>query len=141
MQRASYDQYGPDGAPRGGMPPDMDDIFASMFGGGGFGMHFEDGPFTSFDSAGPGPGPSRKPRRGADTDVRYDINLEEVYRGKTVIMNLERDRVCGGCKGSGARSGVKPGTCKGCNGKGAVIQDRHVSQTQLRRCQCERGRR
>lgn len=108
------------------MPPDMDDIFASMFGGsGGFGMHFEDGPFHSFDSA--GPGPSRKPRRGMDTDVKYEISLEEVYRGKTVIMNLERDRVCGGCKGSGARNGVKPGNCKTCNGKGAVIQDRHVS--------------
>lgn len=106
----------------------MDDIFASMFGGsGGFGMHFEDGggPFHSFDSA--GPGPSRRPRRGMDTDVKYEINLEEVYKGKTVIMNLERDRVCGGCKGSGGRSGVKPSNCKTCNGKGAVIQDRHVS--------------
>lgn len=107
------------------MPPDMDDIFASMFGGG-FGMHFDDGPFGSgsFDSA----GPSRsKPRRGADTDVRYEISLEEVYKGKKVVMNLERDRVCGGCKGTGARSGVKPSTCGSCKGKGAVIQDRHVS--------------
>lgn len=119
------------------MPPDMDDIFASMFGGsGGFGMHFEDGggPFHSFDSA--GPGPSRRPRRGMDTDVKYEINLEEVYKGKTVIMNLERDRVCGGCKGSGGRGGVKPSNCKTCNGKGAVIQDRHVSLVlvQLQAC-------
>lgn len=102
----------------------MDDIFASMFGGsGGFGMHFKD----SFNSA----GPSRRPRRGMDTDVRYDISLEEVYKGKTVVMNLERDRVCGGCKGSGGRGGVKPSNCKSCEGKGSVIQDRHVSQLRL----------
>lgn len=103
----------------------MDDIFASMFGGGGgFGMHFDDGPFGSFDSA----GPSRKPRRAANTDVGYEINLEDVYKGKRVVMNLERDRVCGSCKGSGGRNGVKASVCSGCKGKGAVIQDRHVSQ-------------
>lgn len=114
------------------MPPDMDDIFASMFGGG-FGMHFDDGPsFHSFDSA--GPGPSRRPRRGANTDVRYEINLEEVYRGKRVVMNLERDRVCSGCKGTGARDGVKPSQCRTCQGKGAVIQDRHVSILFFKRC-------
>lgn len=107
------------------MPPDMDDIFASMFGG--FGMHFDDGFGASFDSA--GPGPSRRPRRGANTDVRYEISLEEVYRGKRVVMNLERDRVCGGCKGTGARAGVKASQCATCQGKGAVIQDRHVSYT------------
>lgn len=83
----------------------MDDLFASMFGGS-FGMHFDDGDFGfggggggfSFD---PNAGPSRrpKPRRGRDTDVRYEIMLEEVYKGKRVVMGLERDRVCGGCKG------------------------------------------
>jgi DnaJ family protein A protein 2 len=130
-QRASYDQYGLDGAPRGGFPggaPDMDDIFASMFGGGGgFGMHFDDGPFGSFDSA----GPSRKPQRAANTDVAYEINLEDVYKGKRVVMNLERDRVCGGCKGSGGRNGVKASVCASCKGKGAVIQDRHVGCTSI----------
>lgn len=135
-QRASYDQYGLDGAPRGGFPggaPDMDDIFASMFGGrGGFGMHFDDGPFGSFDSA----GPSRKPQRAANTDVAYEINLEDVYRGKRVVMNLERDRVCGGCKGSGGRNGVKASVCASCKGKGAVIQDRHVGVTSI----SDRGR-
>jgi DnaJ family protein A protein 2 len=130
-QRASYDQHGLNGAPRGGFPggaPDMDDIFASMFGGS-FGMHFDDGPFASgsFDSA--GPGPSRRPRKAANTDVGYDINLEDVFKGKRVVMNLERDRVCGGCKGSGGRNGVKPSPCSGCKGKGSVIQDRHVSQS------------
>jgi DnaJ family protein A protein 2 len=67
----------------------MDDIFASMFGGAAF----------SYDTAGPGPGSRRKPTRGRDTDVKYEISLEEVYKGKKVVMMLERDRICGGCKG------------------------------------------
>jgi DnaJ family protein A protein 2 len=92
-------------------------------------MHFDDGPFGSFDSA----GPSRKPRRAANTDVGYDINLEDVYKGKRVVMNLERDRVCGSCKGSGGRNGVKASVCSGCKGKGAVIQDRHVSRAVMSR--------
>lgn len=107
------------------MPPDMDDIFASMFGN--FGAHFDDGPYASFDSA--GPGPSRRSRGPQNTTVPYEISMEDVYRGKRVVMNLERDRVCRHCKGSGAREGVdrKAGKCATCQGKGAVIEDRHVS--------------
>jgi DnaJ family protein A protein 2 len=74
-----------------GMETDMDDLFASMFGGFGMGASF------SFDTA--GPGPSRRPKRGRDTDVPYEISLEEAYKGKRVVMALERDRVCGHCKG------------------------------------------
>ena len=69
----------------------MDDLFASMFGGS-FGASF------SFDTS--GPGPSRpKPKRGRDTTVPYEISLEEAYKGKRVVMMLERDRICGACKG------------------------------------------
>ena len=72
----------------------MDDLFESMFGNASFGF----GGGFSFDTA--GAGPSRpKPRRGRDTDVAYEISLEEAYKGKRVVMMLERDRVCGGCKG------------------------------------------
>ncbi len=77
----------------------MDDLFASMFGGSGFdGMDGMGGASFSFDSA--GPGPSRpKPRRGKDTTVPYEISLEEAYKGKRVVMMLERDRICSACKG------------------------------------------
>lgn len=83
-------------------PSDMDDLFASMFGGFGFGMDGGMGGMGgmggagfSFDSA----GPSRKPRKMRDTDVAYEISLEEAFKGKRVVMALERDRVCGHCKG------------------------------------------
>nr|XP_031859221.1 uncharacterized protein CI109_005417 [Kwoniella shandongensis]KAA5526293.1 hypothetical protein CI109_005417 [Kwoniella shandongensis] len=129
--RATYDQFGPDGAPKGGMGPDMDmdDLFASMFGGG---MGFD--PFMggggagfSFDpSGGPSGGRRPKPSRGRDTTVAYDITMEEAFKGKKVVMSLERDRVCGGCKGSGARSGVTPGDCSRCEAKGFILTDRHL---------------
>ncbi|WVR07215.1 hypothetical protein IAU60_004256 [Kwoniella sp. DSM 27419] len=129
--RATYDQFGPDGPPRGGgMGPemDMDDLFASMFGGGGFGFDdgFGGGGF-SFDMGGGG-GPSRRrPAKGRDTVVPYDISLEDAYKGKKVVMSMERDRVCGGCKGSGARSGAEPRDCSRCEGKGIIFTDRHIA--------------
>jgi DnaJ family protein A protein 2 len=93
-ERASYDQYGPDGPARGGggfgPEMDMDDLFASMFGGASF----------SFDmGGGPGGMPKRKPTRGEDTIVPYEISLEEAYKGKRVVMGLERDRICSHCSG------------------------------------------
>ncbi|WVQ82184.1 hypothetical protein IAT38_004312 [Cryptococcus sp. DSM 104549] len=127
--RATYDEFGPEGAPRGGMPSDMDmeDLFAAMFGGGMGGMPFDDfggGAGFSFDPSGGGGGARRKPSKGKDTTVPYDISLEDAYKGKKVMMSLERDRVCGGCKGSGARAGVVPRDCSKCEGKGVVFKDR-----------------
>ncbi|ODO08208.1 hypothetical protein I350_03797 [Cryptococcus amylolentus CBS 6273] len=128
--RATYDQYGPDG-PRGGGGGgeyDMDDLFNAMFGGGGgfdgyddFGGGFGGG---SHWSSG---GPRRKPAKGRDTTVPYDMSLEEVFKGKKVVMNLERDRICKGCTGSGARAGVKPKECSKCEGKGEVFTDRMLA--------------
>lgn len=75
----------------------MDDLFASMFDGFDFGMDGMRGANFSFDPS--GSGPSRKPKRGRDTTVKYEISLEEAYKGKRVVMMLERDRICSGCKG------------------------------------------
>nr|XP_019046093.1 chaperone regulator [Kwoniella bestiolae CBS 10118]OCF25023.1 chaperone regulator [Kwoniella bestiolae CBS 10118] len=123
--RATYDSHGPDGPPRGGGMPsdmDMDDLFSQMFGGG-FGMG---GGGFEFEMGG-GPSRRRKPTKGRDTTIPYDISLEEAYKGKKVIMNLERDRICGGCEGSGARAGVEPKECGNCEGKGVVFTDRHIA--------------
>lgn len=97
MQRAAYDAHGPDGPSREDHGPmfdgGMDDLFESMFGGGGFSFGFD--PNEGFGSS----SRSRKPARGKNTDVPYSIGLEESYKGKRVVMNLERDRICGICKG------------------------------------------
>lgn len=91
--RESYDQYGMEGLSRGG-PGGMGgmdaDMFAQFFGGGDSGMHF------GFDF-GPGHGPRRG--KGEDTVVPYEVTLEDLYNGKAVKMSLEKEVVCGTCKG------------------------------------------
>jgi DnaJ family protein A protein 2 len=74
------------GGRSGGMPPDAADMFAQFFGGGA----------TFFDFAG-GPGPSR--RKGEDTEIPYQVTLEDLYNGKSVKMNMEKEIICGTCTG------------------------------------------
>ena len=75
---------------RGGAPGGMDaaDIFSELFGGGfgGFGFDFQGGPH-------------RHRTRGDDSVIPYDVTLEELYNGKSVTMNMEKEAVCGTCKG------------------------------------------
>ena len=93
--REAYDRYGMEGmsrnGPGGGFGGGMDpaDIFAELFGASmGFG---------GFDF---GPG-MRGPRRtkGQDSNIPYEVTLEDLYNGKTVKMNMEKEIVCGLCKG------------------------------------------
>ena len=92
--REAYDRYGMEGMARGGagggFGPGVnpEDIFAELFGG----VHF------GFDFGGPG---SRGPRRtkGQDSNIPYEVTLEDLYNGKTVKMNMEKEVVCGVCKG------------------------------------------
>ena len=71
---------------------DAADIFAELFGGGGPGGF----PF-GFDFG--GGGPHRHRTRGEDSVIPYDVTLEELYNGKSVKMNMEKEAVCGTCKG------------------------------------------
>ncbi|KAI0768127.1 DnaJ C terminal domain-containing protein [Trametes elegans] len=85
---------------------DPADIFAELFGASmGFG----------FDH-----GQSRGPRRtkGQDSHIPYEVTLEDLYNGKTVRMNMEKEVVCGICKGTGAKGNAKPKPCVKCEGKG-----------------------
>lgn len=66
---------------------DPNDIFAELFGG----MHF------GFDFGGPGGGPRRS--KGEDSVIHYDVTLEDLYNGKSVKMNMEKEAVCSVCKG------------------------------------------
>ena len=89
--REIYDREGVDGfagpgGHSGGMSPDPADVFAQFFGGGA----------TFFDFAG-GPGSSR--RKGEDTEIPYQVTLEDLYNGKSVKMNMEKEVICGTCNG------------------------------------------
>ncbi|KAI0329112.1 DnaJ-domain-containing protein [Cubamyces sp. BRFM 1775] len=113
--REAYDTFGMEGMSRGGGGGpgfggmggmDPADIFAELFGASmGFGFDY---------------GPSRGPRRtkGQDSHIPYEVTLEDLYNGKTVKMNMEKEVVCGICKGTGAKGNAKPKPCVKCEGKG-----------------------
>ena len=89
--REAYDAYGLDGLNGPGGPGGMDaaDIFAELFTGGGFSFGFDYGHGGSH----------RHRTRGDDSVIPYDVTLEELYNGKIVKMNMEKEAVCGTCKG------------------------------------------
>lgn len=72
---------------RGGGGTDPNDIF-EMFGGFSFGFDFGPGGF----------GPSRR-KKGQDSLIPYEVTLEDLYNGKSVKMNLEKDALCLACSG------------------------------------------
>lgn len=88
--REIYDEHGLEGLAKGfGGPsggPDAADLFAEFFSGGGFSFMFN------------GPRMSR-PRRGEDSVIPYEVTLEDLYNGKHVKMNMEKEIVCGVCRG------------------------------------------
>lgn len=106
--RALYNEsgmagLGPGSGGPGGMG-DAADLFAQFFSGGA----------TFFDLGGGG----ARRHKGQDTEVPYDVTLEDLYNGKSVKMNMEREIICSTCQGSGARGSTKPKECVHCEGKG-----------------------
>ncbi|KAJ7220067.1 hypothetical protein GGX14DRAFT_515449 [Mycena pura] len=121
--RHIYDSAGMDGLnSRGGGMGGMDaaDMFAQFFASSGGGMNF------GFDF---GAGPSHRKSKGENTVIPHSVTLEELYNGKTLKLNLEKEAVCGSCKGSGARNGAKPKTCASCTGRGWTTAQTSVSST------------
>lgn len=70
----------------GGPGPDPADIFAELFGGFSFGFDF-------------GGARGARRSRGEDSVIPYEVTLEDLYNGKSVKMNMEKEVVCGACKG------------------------------------------
>lgn len=85
--REVYDEHGLEGLAGGGGGVDPTDIFTELFTGGGFSFTF-----------GPDAGMSR-PRRGEDSAIPYEVTLEDLYNGKQVKMNMEKEIICGVCRG------------------------------------------
>jgi DnaJ family protein A protein 2 len=99
----------------GGGGPDMDDIFAQMFGGmGGFGG------MPGMGGMGGGmPGGRRNvPRKGRSVEQEYEVSLEELYKGKTTKFSNTKNILCSACEGSGGKKGAKSNACSSCGGQG-----------------------
>ncbi|CAE7034038.1 hypothetical protein PTNB85_03745 [Pyrenophora teres f. teres] len=127
-KRNMYDTHGmaafdPSNGGMGGGGPDMDDIFAQMFGGmGGFGgmpgMGGMGG-MPGMGGMGGMPGGRNVPRKGRSVEQEYEVTLEELYKGKTTKFSNTKNIICSLCKGSGGKQGAKSNACAVCNGRGA----------------------
>ena len=111
MRKCSYDRQGEAGlnaAGGGGMGMDPTELFAQMFGGGGFGMPRE-----------------RGPRKGKDLVHRVNVTLEDLYKGKTTKLALTKHVICSKCEGKGGKAGAVR-SCGSCNGRGIKITLRQM---------------
>ncbi|MCL2372522.1 MAG: molecular chaperone DnaJ [Defluviitaleaceae bacterium] len=137
-KRSTYDQFGHQAFQQGGGggfngSMDMGDIFNSFFGGGGIDLG------SMF-----GGGGRQRPRarRGADLQMRVNIRFEEAVFGTTKEVKLQTYDSCGTCKGTGAKPGTHPESCKHCGGTGStrVTQQSILGMmTQVVTCQHCRG--
>lgn len=81
-KRDEYDRYGLEGIV-GGSGVNVAEFFEMFANSGVF----------SF-----GGGPSRQ-RKGKDSVIPYEVTLEDLYNGKQVKMNMEKDVICSTCNG------------------------------------------
>ncbi|ORX50532.1 DnaJ-domain-containing protein [Hesseltinella vesiculosa] len=115
-KRQVYDQFGEEGLNgQGGMGGDMDanDLFSQLFGGGLFG-----------GGGGRSRGP-QGPRRGKDMVHHLKVSLEDLYKGKTTKLALQKHVLCGKCEGKGGKEGAVR-TCSGCGGAGVRVTIRQM---------------
>ena len=68
-----------------------------------------------------GGGRRQGPKKGKSVQHAIKVTLEEIYRGKTSKIAVNRDRICTHCHGKGGKDGATS-TCPGCNGRGMRTQ-------------------
>jgi molecular chaperone DnaJ len=107
QKRQRYDRYGheglegmsmPDFASAGGFADMFSELFGDIFGGGRRGV-----------------------RAGRDLQIAVEIDLLEAAQGVRKSIRVPREETCLDCRGSGARPGTQPSTCRRCGGRGAVL--------------------
>ena len=117
-KRATYDRYGEDGLSNAGFNTqgpfangfgDLEEVFNSFFGGGfGFGGSRRQDP--------------NAPQRGDDLRLDIELDFEEAVFGLNKEVKIDHLETCPTCKGTGAKEGAKPETCKACGGQGRIQQ-------------------
>ncbi len=114
QKRETYDRFGHDAF----------DPTKNAGGFGGFGGFEDAGNFGDlFDLIFGGSASGRRrtgPQRGADREIRMDINFEDAVFGLEKEIEITRIENCDKCKGSGAEPGSNVKKCPTCNGTGQV---------------------
>lgn len=118
QKRAAYDQYGhagvdPNRGAGGGQYTystggfDVEDLFSSIFGGGG-------------RRSSAGQSRNNGPRRGGDLEANLTISFEEAAFGTEKEFSINHMETCNTCHGNGAKPGTQPETCPQCHGTGSI---------------------
>ncbi|KAL2222068.1 putative DnaJ domain protein [Thermoascus aurantiacus ATCC 26904] len=113
-KRHIYDTHGMgafDGSGEPGMAgaPDLDDILSQMFGGMGMG--------GGMPGYGAGPRGNR-PRKSPNEEQKYEVSLEDLYKGRTVKFASTKNVICSLCKGKGGKEKATAKKCSACAGHG-----------------------
>ncbi|SJM87996.1 probable Mitochondrial protein import protein MAS5 [Zygosaccharomyces bailii] len=112
-KRELYDQLGEEGLSGGG---------AGAGGFGGFGG-FGDDIFSQF--FGGGASRPRGPQKGRDIRHEMAVTLEELYKGRTAKLALNKQILCKSCEGRGGKEGAVK-KCASCNGQGVKFVTRQM---------------
>ncbi|MCU0237277.1 MAG: molecular chaperone DnaJ [Acidobacteria bacterium] len=113
-KRQVYDRYGVEGLRGGGSDfgfsaesifSDFGDILGDMFG---------------FSGGVSGGRQRRGPRKGGDLGLEVELTLQESFLGVEKEVEVERERNCDACDGSGSEPGHDAETCRKCGGSGNV---------------------
>lgn len=112
-KRAAYDRYG-----HAGVDPNAAGMGSA--GGAGFGDSFGDIFGEIFGAGRRGGGGGPQVYRGADLKYAMEITLEQAANGFDTEIRVPSWENCEICKGSGAKVGTSPKTCRTCGGSGAV---------------------
>lgn len=114
QKRDVYDKYGEAGLSNDGAGGGMsaEDLFSHFFGG-------------AFGGGGRGRGQPSGPRRGKDMQHTLRVTLEDLYKGKTSKLAVQKLVVCAKCDGKGGKEGAVK-TCNSCNGQGFRVGLRQI---------------
>ena len=108
-KRDIYDKHGEEGVKQGGGPGGgMDDILGQMVGG----------------ARRQGGAPKKKQVKPIMKQV--EVSLADVYNGKEIEVDVDRQRVCNVCDGIGGTDSSAVQTCSTCKGRGMVTRMRQM---------------
>ena len=60
-------------------------------------------------------------KRGPDVTIPLEVELEDLFLGKVIEVEMDRQGVCPKCDGSGAENANDVHTCNSCQGRGVKI--------------------
>ncbi|XP_041794281.1 dnaJ homolog subfamily A member 1 [Chelmon rostratus] len=114
-KRNLYDQGGEQAIKEGGMGGGSSpmDIFNMFFGGGGR---------------------MQRERRGKNVVHQMGVTLEEMYKGTTRKLGLQKNVICEKCDGYGGKKGALE-KCSNCKGKGVQIKVQQIGPGMIQQIQ------